>query len=55
MEVVMVGDIASQAIMDDLPECGIVISATREELRNLDGNLLYRKVILAVKSEEVES
>lgn len=43
MTVVMLGDLTSKNIADTLPQRGIVIEATREELMNLPP-VLYRKV-----------
>ena len=43
MTVVMLGDLTSKNIADVLPQRGIVIEATREELQNLPP-ILYREV-----------
>lgn len=43
MTVVMLGDLTSKNIADVLPQRGIIIEATREELMNLPP-VLYREV-----------
>ena len=48
MTVVMLGDLTSENIADILPGRGIVIEATREELKNLPP-VLYREVEIKPK------
>lgn len=48
MTVVMLGDLTSKNIADILPQRGIIIEATREELMNLPP-ILYRKVEVELK------
>jgi len=48
MKVIALGDIADKFIMDDLPERGVVIEATKEELQNLPP-VLYRDVEVVEK------
>lgn len=49
MQVIMIGDLANRDdILDNLPERGIVIEATKEELMNLP-NLLYKDIEIKAK------
>ena len=48
MTVIAIGDIANKFLMEDLPERGIVIEATRDELMNMPP-VLYREVDVNAK------
>lgn len=56
MKVVEIGNIGSHNGWmpegERLPESGIVIEATKEELKSLRGNLLYREVEIKEVSNE---
>lgn len=49
MKIIALGDVYSKYIMDDLPELGIVIGATKEELRTLPTTILNREVEVVEK------
>lgn len=49
MKVIALGDVYSKYIMDDLPEQGVVIGATEEELRTLPPTILHREVEVVEK------
>ena len=53
MTVVMLGDLTPKNIADTLPQRGIVIDATREELMNLPP-ILYREVEVKAKEKRNE-
>lgn len=44
MTVENIGNIADAYSNGKLPKCGMIISATREELMEISGNLLYQEV-----------
>lgn len=48
MKVIALGGIADKFLMDDLPERGVVIEATKDELQNLP-TVLYREVEVVEK------
>ena len=51
MRVVAMGDIDDYA---SLPECGIIIEATHEELGAIDGNIMYCDVEVKPAEERSE-
>lgn len=53
MTVIMLGDLTSKNIADILPQRGIIIEATREELQNLPP-ILYREVEVKAKEGETK-
>lgn len=50
MKVIALGDVYSKYIMDDLPEQGVVIGATKEELRTLPPTILNCEVEVIEKN-----
>lgn len=51
MQVIMIGNLSDRDdVLDNLPDRGIVIEATKEELMNLP-NLLYKDVEIKPKGE----
>lgn len=51
MKVIALGDVYSKYIMDDLPEQGVVIGATKDELRTLPPTILNCEVEVIEKNQ----
>jgi hypothetical protein len=51
MTVENIGNIADAYSNGKLPKCGMIISATREELMEVAGNLLYQEVAVVNASD----
>ena len=50
MRVIEIGNIWSRATLDNIPETGIIIEATVEELKKMP-QVLYREVEVVAKGE----